>query len=359
MGAKCANIKDKVMEYLKLDRCMRCLPHFHDTGGFFVCVLRKNVMKKKEEEHKFDAVALDKMEKKQFERKNIWNDNCPYFKFSQLENYEVELAKLVNFYGLNVTKDEQKENDEENVPYFDVNELLIRGLTNPRSLWFVPSSIGKFITNPNNHRLRIVQSGCRAFVRHDTKVTEHACKWRLTQDGTLYLAKYLGKQIVHLPLSLFLIYCFLGKLVFEEAELWEDGKYKALVDGKLRTQTGGPCIMTLGEKDRSLLHMDVWQSLSGWKSMKRVDLMIKKQQILLLQNHLRDVYKDECMQINAKKYDNIHIDVDGDGRGQYNQMKNKKKVKKHKFKKHRNWKNRDWTFRKIKNDEKMDVDKQK
>jgi len=40
---------------------------------------------KKKEEHKFDDAALDKMEKKQFERKNIWNDNCPYFKFSQLK----------------------------------------------------------------------------------------------------------------------------------------------------------------------------------------------------------------------------------------------------------------------------------
>jgi len=93
---------------------------------------------------------------------------------------------------------------------------------------------------------------------------------------------------------------FFGQTGFEEAELWEDGKYKALMDEKLRTQTGGPCIMTLADEDRSLLHMDVWQALSGWKSMERIDLMIKKQQILLLQNHLRDVYKDECMQINAK-----------------------------------------------------------
>merc|ERR1712130_871571 len=31
---------EKVLNYLKLDRCMRFLPHFYDTGGFFVCVLR-------------------------------------------------------------------------------------------------------------------------------------------------------------------------------------------------------------------------------------------------------------------------------------------------------------------------------
>ena len=42
--AKCKKIKDKVDDYLKLERCMRFLPHFHDTGGFFVAVLRKNVI---------------------------------------------------------------------------------------------------------------------------------------------------------------------------------------------------------------------------------------------------------------------------------------------------------------------------
>ena len=197
---------------------------------------------------------------------------------------------------------------------------------------------------------QIVQSGCRAFVRHDTKVTEHACKWRLTQDGTLYLTKYLTKQIVRLPLTLFLIYCFCTKLDFEECALLEDGKYKKLIEETLKAQVGGPCIMTLDENEIDFKHMDSWKALSGWKSIKRVDLMIKKQQILLLQNHLRDVYKDECSKINAKNYKHIHIDVDGNDRVKYNQIKNreKNKNKRHKFKKHRN---RDWTFRKIKNEQ--------
>merc|ERR1719464_1215916 len=37
----------EVSARLKLERCMRFLPHFHDSGGFFVCVLRKKSTKKK------------------------------------------------------------------------------------------------------------------------------------------------------------------------------------------------------------------------------------------------------------------------------------------------------------------------
>merc|ERR1712228_1037883 len=85
-------------------------------------------------------------------------------------------------------------------------------------------------------------------------------------------------------------------------------------------------------------HMEYWKALSGWKSIKRMDLMIKKQSILLLQNHLCDIYKAECMQINEKKYQNIHIDLESNGRAKYNKIKNKRN------------KNRDWTFRKLKNE---------
>merc|ERR1712228_79612 len=341
---KCQKIKDDVLNCLQLDRCMRFLPNFHDSGGFFVAVLRKNKNKKQEKEEKFDDAQMENIENREFKRRHvqIHNDNTPYFKFSEYKNYEIELSKLCAFYGLNIDQ-----NIQSDIPYFDVNELLVRGLTNPRSIWFVPASIGNVISNRLNDRLRIVQSGCRAFVRHDTKVTEHACKWRLTQDGTTYIAKYCSKQIVELPLTLFLIYCFCTKLNFEECAALEDGKYKTFIDEMLKTQKGGPCIMALNDKDESLQHMEYWKALSG-KSNKRMDLMIKKQSILLLlQNHLCDIYKAECMQINAKKYQNIHIDLESNGRAKYNQIKNKKNKKKHKFKRN---KNRNWTFRKLKNE---------
>ena len=73
--------------------------------------------------------------------------------------------------------------------------------------------------------------------------------------------------------------------------------------------------------------------------------MIKKQEIFLLQNHLKEVFKNECIEIN-KKYDFINIDMENDSRAQYNEVVNKKKkeTKQDRYKKKR--KNRDWKHRK-------------
>ena len=252
---QCASIKDSVHDLLHLERCMRFLPHYHDTGGFFVAVIRKTenpeyhqnkkgveskstdkvddavnrneskediTMKeaKTESESKSEPTKytesgdgmlsnkrLAEIEAKERDRRNLYDDNVPYHPMSEMKDYDVEIAKLISFYGLRVKgngtenepengSDSKEDNDTNNtVPVLDVDELLIRGKTNPRALWFVPKSIGQIIGSPENHQLRIVQSGCRAFCRHDTKVTEHACKWRLTQDGCEFLVPYLTKQV--------------------------------------------------------------------------------------------------------------------------------------------------------------------
>eukprot|EP01084_Bolivina_argentea_P193349 331721_1 len=72
---------------------------------------------------------------------------------------------------------------------------------------------------------------------------------------------------------------------------------------------------------------------SIWKCYKRIDLMVKKQRILLLQNHLKDVYKNECVELN-NNYEYINIDF-SINRSKFNQIKNKekKKNKRDKFKK--------------------------
>ena len=111
-----------------------------------------------------DNESLLKIEKREFDRKNVWNDNVPYFKMEKLENYQQEIDQLVKFYGLKLkgnTKEEKKDGDNDenkddaDVPEFDVDELLVRGIKNPRSLWFVPKSIGNVIANPEMHFLRV------------------------------------------------------------------------------------------------------------------------------------------------------------------------------------------------------------
>ena len=167
----------------------------------------------------------------------------------------------------------------------------------------------------------------------------------MTQEGCYFIAKYLTKQIIHLEIDLFLIYVFLGKLEFEIIEGIDNGKFKDFVENVMRKQIGGPCISILNKADDVLMLNPTYKSLSGWKSHKRIDLMIKKQEIFLLQNHLKEVFKKECIEVN-KKYDFINIDMESDSRAQYNKVVNKKKkeTKQDRYKKKR--KNRDWKHRK-------------
>ena len=120
--AQCAEIKDSVHDFLHLDRCMRFLPHYHDTGGFFVAVIRKTENaewvkakgggngneEKEEKKEDGDGMLSDErlaeIEKKQFGR-HRFDDISPYHPMSAMTDYKVEIAKLVAFYGLRVDEE--------------------------------------------------------------------------------------------------------------------------------------------------------------------------------------------------------------------------------------------------------------
>merc|ERR1719361_1162243 len=83
---------------------------------------------------------------------------------------------------------------------------------------------------------------------------------------------------------------------------------------------------------------ELYLALSGWKCFMRIDLMIKKQKILLLQNHLKEVFKDECTAMDAK-FEEIPFRMDRNDRAHWNEQKNRKKTgnaSKHKFNRNTN-----------------------
>eukprot|EP00485_Elphidium_margaritaceum_P000906 CAMPEP_0202692574 /NCGR_PEP_ID=MMETSP1385-20130828/6914_1 /ASSEMBLY_ACC=CAM_ASM_000861 /TAXON_ID=933848 /ORGANISM="Elphidium margaritaceum" /LENGTH=841 /DNA_ID=CAMNT_0049348121 /DNA_START=128 /DNA_END=2653 /DNA_ORIENTATION=- len=365
--AKCADIKDKVLPYLQLQRCMRFLPHFHDTGGFFVAVLRKKTAavkteagaqveeKKAESESSLldggmlNDAALASIEKREFTRKHVHNDNTPYYKMQRLPNLRTELQTIIDFYGFKLADDDDDVNAcaaAEVTRVFDAHALYIRGLENPRSLWYVPRSIGELIGHTDNHQLRIVQSGCRAFVRHDTKVANHACKWRLSQDGCPFLSHLATKQVVTVELDVYLLYVFLATLEFEQFASLDQGRYAQVVETVWQAQIGGPCIVVLDDQDADVELNAAYKALSSWKCRKRIDLMIKRQDILLLQKHLKQIYKAQCKALN-EKYDFVEIDVENDERRQHlvPAKKKKKDSKGQRFKKKVKKRTRDWDHR--------------
>lgn len=333
--SKCMPIKHKILEYLKLENCMRFLPHFHDTGAFFVALLRKikiddekkeNSTEIKNENVNEENADLLNIEKTELDL-NVSIDNYfPYFNIQQLTDYRTEVAEIINFYGLRISDDlkndifKNSENEiilnmDANVRQFELNELLIRGLKNPKTIWYVPKRLANIISDERNRNLRVIQAGCRAFVRHSSLATKHVCKWRLTQDGSVFLNSYLSKQIVFLPVMYFLMlafkvqlkYEFIRDLSFNENEQ----KNESNVDGciiadMIEQQVSGCLIVKLCKSDASELLNDRWNCLACWKSNQRIDLMIKKNELKLLQKHFERVFVDECLVLKEK----FGVDID-------------------------------------------------
>ena len=224
-------------------------------------------------------------------------------------------------------------------------ELLVRGLINPKSIWFVPHSVSKLICNRENDQLRIVQSGIRAFARHGNEQSLHRnhCRWRITQEGVPFMKKYLTKQICKVPLKLFLYLAYTQEIKFNE---WIDKEEKLLTGNNvnnvmikygyyienIKSQNGGGCVIVLdrdtcdmknnnlngnkiekkekekeeAEEEESNIMKNRWDCLACWKSNSRIDLMIRKPDLKLTRMYLARIYENET-EILLKEFPNIDL----------------------------------------------------
>eukprot|EP01084_Bolivina_argentea_P111690 199225_1 len=118
------------------------------------------------------------------------------------------------------------------------------------------------------------RTNCRIKRRSNSKTTTKRSNSdsKMLEDGCLLLNKYLTKQIIYLPIKLFLMFVFIGKLEFEKMECLSNGKYKAFVNDIMRKQNGGPIVIDLNQNECNIIHNDCYKYLSGWESYKRIDL---------------------------------------------------------------------------------------
>ena len=209
---------------LHLERCLRIYPHLQDTGGFFVAVFKKTapfvvpnpgraaaaavraeqvktpteteeVSKEEATESTTDAIGSgdkhklegDEGEKEvvkkprmsRAERFGVVRKEEP---FLFLDNNNVDIQLISNFYGL----------DKE----FPTDQFLVRseGEKN-KTIYFVSEAVKSILQSEEIHRLKVVNTGVRTFIRQDTK-TPTDCSFRVNSEGIGMMRQFFSSARV-------------------------------------------------------------------------------------------------------------------------------------------------------------------
>ncbi|KAI8347174.1 S-adenosyl-L-methionine-dependent methyltransferase [Mortierella sp. GBAus27b] len=216
---------------LNLERCLRIYPHLQDTGGFFVAVFKKTAhfvvpntgssTSEKTTAESEEAVAAESSESKEDEEQTTTADDTAAstgdkhkleptedeplegvkrartglsraerygapavkeepFLFLDANNTDVELFS--NFYGL--------DND------FPKDQFLVRseGEKN-KTIYFVSEAVKSILTSDDIHRLKVVNTGVRTFIRQDSN-TPANCSFRIHNEGIAMMRQFVSDKRV-------------------------------------------------------------------------------------------------------------------------------------------------------------------
>ncbi|XP_017492996.1 PREDICTED: tRNA (cytosine(34)-C(5))-methyltransferase-like [Rhagoletis zephyria] len=188
---------------LRLRRCVRILPHYQNTGGFFIAILRKKTdrmpwepteeeeeakkreqeeeeeKKKKEEEAAGEGGGADKTEEDKTslttgrggkKRQFFGYKEVP---FSFLTKDDADWADIKSFFKLPES--------------FNVQQLAHRcAVGKRRNLYFFTERAADFVAL--NGHVKIISGGCRVFCRVD--ISQVPCAFRVSQEGIPSLFPY-------------------------------------------------------------------------------------------------------------------------------------------------------------------------
>jgi len=182
----------EIAKSLGLEKCARLLPHQQNTGGFFVALLEKvalcpweSVRKvKKEGEVGENTDDTDEKEdtpdpeppQKKFKGQNRGFREDPIFYFEENEEVYPEIQK-----------------------YFDLSlpcNLFLtrcRDETKKKNLYFTSAGVRQVVEN-NREKVRIINTGVKAFVRADNKGS--GCDYRIAQEGALSTIPFIKNRVL-------------------------------------------------------------------------------------------------------------------------------------------------------------------
>lgn len=257
-----------------LERCIRCVPHDQDTGGFFICLLRKtaNLFSKKSGSDDSDAVVAAENDANKTHR-TVVNTTTPMM--TPESNLSLQEKKAIHPKGvkdmyLNVESGVLK----------DVREFYGLSDTFPMDQLISKSSISKvlhyaareislnLLQQLQASRIKVVYSGCKVLVK--CSISGSSCGYRMAQTGVHIMLPYISKRRLSVPRE-----DFYHLLHSNQQEQVKFDKLSDSVNEALSSIEPG-CLIICLEGDASF-------HLTAWRGQSSVMAMAAKQDLITLQ----------------------------------------------------------------------------
>lgn len=214
------NLDEKRSQELK--KCIRILPHDSNTSGFFIVLLRKIPQKNRIEEDISKEVEKDT---RTFEIKLKGGAVLKDYGIHLLDitKNAFEIKWLTNYYGL-----------RDDFPFHQ----LVSHSDKTKKINFITNGVYRYLKNDLRKQVKIITAGIKIFNQTKSNFKDDTeCRYRLCQNGVMYVFPYITKRIFSCNLEIFSELLKKGSIKLEDIETFsEEGK--RLVSEIKNTYTG-------------------------------------------------------------------------------------------------------------------------
>mmetsp|Transcript_1037 Transcript_1037/g.1888 ORF Transcript_1037/g.1888 Transcript_1037/m.1888 type:complete len:466 (+) Transcript_1037:576-1973(+) len=172
-----SNYSDEIKQELR--KCLRVLPHYQDTSGFFITVITKV--------KEFDEVVEKQKAQQEKLKDSVQKVPCQVMGSRQFEYIKVprkdpDMEYLMAYYGLS------KE--------FPVDQLIAPN-EEMKKIYFVTKPLMRFMSADHFNELSLITMGCEVFIKNKSKHGNAVeCIYRIAQDGIMNVVPYMTKRII-------------------------------------------------------------------------------------------------------------------------------------------------------------------
>ena len=225
--ASCFPPTEEEIKKFHLEKCMRCLPHDMDTGGFFIALFHKvspvgvqardkNIKKPTKSDTSLDTQSNQKLQSVCVEQNVEKGDNlkgdknlAPKDAKEYADSPQIDLKQMKGkdkLRGRGATRGDLGNSDFVNVTEdifpdlirfygFDTNfptgQIMARMCGDAKVLYFISQAIKERLIDRGIQRITVINSGLKAFER-STKDCE--VRYRIAQEGIHMIAPYMKKR---------------------------------------------------------------------------------------------------------------------------------------------------------------------
>ena len=191
-------------EWMHLEKCLRCVPHDEDTGGFFVATLRKVKSNKKipvkiTDPSVSEVTAVDETnggeQQMDIDQNNKNNRKKGLIEFVEWDNNSFQ--KVADFHGF--TSDLQAKN------FFAREDMMSNNKDKNNSgvskcIYYIPDSVLEVMNGDLDERIKVVTSGIKMFERKGNNVGGEM-EYRILQEGLSVIAPFITKRKISVTIQ--------------------------------------------------------------------------------------------------------------------------------------------------------------